>query len=124
MTNTFIVSWDMTGLEAVVDITENIERGDAFEREKIWDIIKDPEHVPQNEWARGVNQMLHHMILRARANTHRHYEIYSIQTNQGITKADLEDMFNNSPQAAADLIRDRGVKFYSDRVNKRTQVIE
>jgi len=122
--NTYLVYWDMTGLEAVVDITEHLARGNAFEREKIWDILKDPENVPRNEWALEINQILHHMILRARANTQRHYEIYSVQTNEGITKNDLEDMFNENPQYAADLIRERGIKFYSDRVNRRTQVIE
>jgi len=114
----------MTGLEAVVDVTENIARGNEFEREKIWDILKDPERIPRNEWTHEVNQILHHMMLRARANPQRHYEIYSINTNQDITKLDLEDMFNDAPQAAADLIRDRGHRLYSDRVNKRTQVIE
>jgi hypothetical protein len=122
--NTYIISWDMTGLEAVVDVTENIARGNEFEREKIWDILKDPERIPRNEWAHEVNQILHHMMLRARANPQRHYEIYSINTNRDITKLDLEDMFNDAPQAAADLIRDRGHRLYSDRVNRRTQVIE
>lgn len=122
--NTYIISWDMTGLEAIVDVTENITRGNEFEREKIWDILKDPENIPRNEWAQEVNRILHHMMLRARANPQRHYEIYSINTNQDITKLDLEDMFNDAPQAAADLIRDRGHRLYSDRVNRRTQVIE
>jgi len=122
--NTYIISWDMTGLEAVVDITENIARGDAFEREKIWDLLKDPNSTPHNEWAHEVNQILHHMMLRARANPQRHYEIYSINTNGDITKLDLEDMFNDAPQAAADLIRDRGHRLYSDRVDRRIQVIE
>jgi hypothetical protein len=122
--NTYIISWDMTGLEAVVDITENLERGNEFEREKIWDILKDHENIPRNEWAYEVNQMLHHMMLRARANPQRHYEIYSIKTNDDISKTDLQQMFEDSPQTAADLIRKRGNRLYSDRVNRRTQVIE
>jgi hypothetical protein len=122
--NTYIISWDMTGLEAVVDITENISRGNAFEREKLFDILKDPERVPRNTWAHQVNQMVHHMMLRARANPQRHYEIYSISTNQDISKTDLEELFTASPQTAADLIRDRGQQLYSDRVNRRIQVIE
>jgi hypothetical protein len=32
-------------------------------------------------------------------------------------------MFEDTPQTAADLIRGRGEKLYSDRVEKRTQVI-
>ena len=64
------------------------------------------------------------MTLRARANTQRHYEIYSIQTVEDIDKSTLERLFEDDPQAAAELIRDRGTKLYSDRIAKRTQVIE
>jgi len=122
--NTYIISWDMTGLEAVVDITENIACGNEFEREKIWDILKDPERIPRNEWAHEVNHLVSMMMLRARANPQRHYEIYSINTNADISKTDLETMFEDSPQTAADLIRDRGHRLYSDRVDRRIQVIE
>jgi len=64
------------------------------------------------------------MTLRARANTQRHYEIYSIQTVDDIDRSTLERLFEDDPQAAAELIRDRGTKLYSDRIAKRTQVIE
>jgi hypothetical protein len=122
--NTYIISWDQTGVEAVVDITENIARGNAFEREKIWDMLKDPNSTPHNAWVREVNQMVNIMMLRARYNPQRHYEIYSINTDQSITKSDLEEMFESTPQTAADLIRERGNKLYSDRANKRDRVIE
>ena len=122
--NTYIISWDQTGLEAVVDITENIARGNDFEREKIWDLIKDPNCTPHNEWVREVNHMVSMMMLRARYNPQRHYEIYSINTDAGIAKEDLVQMFEDSPQTSADLIRERGQKLYSDRANKRDRVIE
>ena len=64
------------------------------------------------------------MTLRARANTQRHYEIYGIQTVEDIDKSTLERLFEDDPQAAAELIRERGTKLYSDRIAKRTQVIE
>jgi hypothetical protein len=122
--NTYIISWDQTGLEAVVDITENIARGNAFEREKIWDLLKDPGRTPHNEWVHEVNHMVGIMMIRARANPQRHYEIYSINTDASISKEDLIQMFEDSPQTAADLIRGRGNKLYSDRANKRDRVIE
>ena len=122
--NTYIISWDQTGLEAVVDITENISRGNNFEREKIWDLLKDPGRTPHNEWVHEVNHMVGIMMIRARANPQRHYEIYSINTDNSIGKEDLVQMFEDSPQTAADLIRERGNKLYSDRVSKRDRVIE
>jgi hypothetical protein len=122
--NTYIISWNQTGLEAVVDITENIARGNAFEREKIWDLLKDPGRTPHNEWVHEVNHMVGMMMIRARANPQRHYEIYCINTDAGITKQDMVNMFGDTPQTAADLIRERGNRLYSDRASKRDRVIE
>lgn len=123
LTNTFIISWDMTGLEAVVDITQDLIDGDRWEKEKLFDIIKNPDDVPVNDYAKKVGRIIHMMRMRAMANTQRHYEIYYIHTDASITKETLERLFNDDPQASADLIRDRGEKLYSDRVNKKTQVI-
>ena len=122
--NTYIISWDQTGLEAVVDITENIARGNTFEREQIWDLLKDPSRTPRNEWVHEVNHMVGMMMMRARANPQRYYEIYSINTDDSITKEDLTQMFEDTPQTAADLIRERGNQLYSDRASKRDRVIE
>ena len=123
-TNTYIISWDMTGLEAVVDVTETLRMANDFERESIFMRIRDPHNEPKNKSLNDINQVAHMMMLRARANSQRHYEIYILKTTEDITKADLERMFEDNPQAIADLIRERGDQLYSDRVNKRTQVIE
>jgi chromosome segregation and condensation protein ScpB len=58
-----------------------------------------------------------HLELRARSNTQRHYEIYLVNATEGITADDIREMFERNPQTAADLIRERGHKYYSDRVN-------
>ena len=59
---------------------------------------------------------LHHLILRAKFNMQRAYEIYTVEATEGITADDIRDMFENSPQTAADTIRDRGNCLHSDRV--------
>jgi hypothetical protein len=123
VTNTFIISWDMTGLEAVVDITQDLIDGDRWEKEKLFDIIKNPDDVLINTYAKKVGSIIHMMKMRAMANTQRHYEIYYIHTQGSITKETLERLFEEDPQASADLIRDRGEKLYSDRIVKATQVI-
>lgn len=107
--NIFIVVWDMTGLEAVIDANE-LQSEDVMRR------LRD-------EKGSKLGQTLFAITMRARANTHRHYEIYSIHTSPEITKLDMANMFYENPQSAADLIRDRGIKIYSDRANKQTQVI-
>lgn len=124
MTNTFIISWDMTGLEAVVDVTQDLAAGELRDQEVLFDILKEPEANHGNEPWRRINSIIQSMTLRARANTQRHYEIYGIQTVEDIDKSTLERLFEDDPQAAAELIRERGTKLYSDRIAKRTQVIE
>lgn len=111
----FIIAWDCYGLEACVDVTEDVARGNDFEKESIFERLKNPEEEPHNEHVAKINKMVHMMSLRARFNPQRNYEIYSIHTTDGITKEDLVTMFENSPQAAADLIRDRGTQLLSHR---------
>lgn len=58
-----------------------------------------------------------HLELRARYNSHRHYEIYVVDAVNGITREDIVEMFESSPQTAADTIRAKGHCLYSARRN-------
>jgi hypothetical protein len=107
--NIFIVVWDMTGLEVVIDARE-------LQSEDVMRKLRD-------EKGSKLGQTLFYLTQRARANTHRCYEIYSIHTNPDIDKMTMVDMFHENPQASADLIRARGTKIYSDRLDKKVQVI-
>jgi len=101
--------WCNEGLESVVDIT-------ADEQQRAWTALKGKTPVSQMP---NVN----HMILRARYNTQRHYEIYTVEATEGITADDIRDMFENSPQTAADTIRERGNCLHSDRAEKNKVLI-
>lgn len=107
--NIFIVAWDMTGLECVVDANE-------LQSEDVMRALRDQK-------GSRLSEFMFYITMRARANMQRKYEIYSIHTNPDITKETLEYMFNENPQAAADLIRKRGHKIYSDRSTAGNQVI-
>jgi hypothetical protein len=123
--NAFLLSWDMTGLESCIDVTNLEKLVEAGEKKRMWKILSDPDaRDPGNQSASMLNQMVQHILLRARTNSQRHYEVYTIQTEPGISEQDMWDMFTNDPQYAADLIRERGNQLYSDRVSRRTQVIE
>jgi len=104
MSNLFLLSWDCNGLEAVINITD-------YEKEATWATLKD-EDTPTN-----LSSMVRHLMLRARANPQRHYEIYTMTVAEGIADADIRDMFELDPQGSADLVRDRGNEIYSDRRN-------
>jgi len=96
----FAVMWDCNGLESIGEIVDPAM--------KTWAILGN-KTVPRE------NFNLEHWKLRARCNPHRHYEIYAIGVTSGITQEDLVEMFRADPQYAADLIRARGEKLYSDR---------
>jgi len=107
----FVVCWCEEGLECVVPVTE-------IEKEIAWSILTN-KGAPGND---NINKILNMLILRARYNQQRHYEIYAVNAVFGITKEDITTMFEQSPQSAADLIRERGVKIYSDRAVVKNRI--
>jgi hypothetical protein len=104
MSNLFLVSWDCNGLEAVINVTE-------YEKEEVWATLRNEPHPAK------LGSTIRHLMLRAQANSQRHYEIYTMSAQEGITDEDIRGMFDTDPQGSADLIRDRGNKIYSDREN-------
>ena len=101
MNHKFLVMWCKEVLEFVVDLTEE-------EKNRTWSVLKGKPPVSQLP-------SIHHLILRARYNQQRHYEIYTVEATEGITADDIRDMFEGSPQTAADTIRERGRCLHSDR---------
>jgi len=100
--NRFVVMWDCNGLEAVEQLPDPAETTFA--------LLKGTEPPkPPN---------IMHWRLRAQFNTQRHYEIYVFETVKGITAEDIREMFEASPQHAADTIREIGTVFHSDRETK------
>lgn len=102
LTNLFVVMWDCEGLECVLPATNP-------DHEEIMAILKGIE--PDRTIARTVGMMM----MRARFNPQRFYEIYGISAVAGIEKKDIEEMFENSPQLAAETMRRIGNKIYSNR---------
>jgi hypothetical protein len=102
----FAIMWDCHGLEAVARVPDPADTTFA--------LLKgvEPPKLPN----------LLHWQLRARYNSQRHYEIYVITATAGITEEDIREMFDASPQAAADTIRRIGHKFYSDRETKERAI--
>jgi hypothetical protein len=94
--------WCNEGLECCIDITEDEQR-------RMWQQLKSE---PVSETA---VPNLNHIMLRARVNSQRHYEVYTCEATDGITAEDIQDMFQASPQSAADTIRRLGHCMHSDR---------
>ena len=109
MNHQFVIMWCNEGLEYEGDVT-------ADQGKKAWSKLKGEEY-------QGGMPNLLHMRLRAQYNSQRHYEIYFIGADEGITEGDIRDMFLSSPQTAADTIREKGECFYSDRAEVNNTVI-
>ena len=112
MEHDFIVMWCNEGLEYVADIT-------ADEQRVVVEALRgnaSPRHAYANPF---------HLRLRAQFNTQRHYEIYYIGVEEGVTEQDIKDMFRYDPQGSADLIRSKGTCFYSNRLdpNQRSVIV-
>ena len=105
---TFCVMWDCNGLEAIGEVTDPAM--------KTWAVLAN-KPVPREDFN------VFHWQLRAQYNTHRHYEIYAIGVDGSITQEDIAEMFRTDPQYAADLIRARGERIYSDRRTKKDAIV-
>jgi hypothetical protein len=101
--NAYLIFWCSEGLESVVPISkfEHVDAENTFRVLNNQDPVRNP--------LTGIIQM---MLMRGRINCHQHYELYAITATDGITEQDIRDMFEQSPQTAADTIRRIGVKLY------------
>lgn len=103
----FAIMWDSHGLEAVQPIPDPAMQS--------WRALQNlPPQLGPN---------LNHWRLRAKFNPQRFYEIYVISAVPGIEKEDIERMFEDNPQGAADTIRRIGERVYGERMQEDRIVI-
>jgi hypothetical protein len=105
-TNAFIFSWDQLGIEGIVPITQY----EDWDKVQLMEILKG--NAKKNN---PLNQIINAMALRARFNTHRHYEIYAIDCDAELDEQFWKERWEADPQWCADLVRKKGHKLYSDR---------
>jgi len=108
--NAFIFSWDQLGIESIVPISQY----KFHEQENTIRLLREQKSInnPLNNIVRG-------LLLRARFNGQRHYEIYAIDCTEDMDEEFWRDQWQEYPQATAELIRERGHKLYCDRANKK-----
>jgi hypothetical protein len=110
MSHQFLIMWCNEGLECCIDVTEDQQR-------RMWQKLKG-EQVSES-----TIPDYNHLLLRARYNSQRHYEIYSVEATDGITAEDIREMFEADPQGAADTIRRLGHCLHSDRAERQRVLI-
>jgi hypothetical protein len=98
-TNAFIFSWDELGIDSIVPITQ-------YEN---WDKVQ--MLTSRNR----INEIIRGLMLRARYNGQRHYEIYAIDCDAELDEEFWRRRWIEDPQLCADIVRERGIKMYSAR---------
>jgi len=108
-TNAFIFSWDLYGIESIIPISpyEYIDQNNLLK-------MLSGEHVEKNP----LDSIIQRLLLRARFNTQRHYEIYAIDCDNSLDEEFWKAQWADYPQETAEIIRSRGHKLYSDRLEK------
>ena len=114
----FLISFDCNGLECLQDITEY--HPDNWDKNQLMGVMMGKAYK-----AAPIHQQISQMIMRAKFNPQRNYEIYIQQADDEITVKDFAKSFNDDPQFWADYVREHhSVRIYSDRVKKGSRVIE
>jgi hypothetical protein len=106
--------WDNYGLESVIDITQY----ELINDEVLLDMIKTGKPGKKDKFT-GIFQSL---LIRAQVNAHRNYELYAFQTTEEVSTEDIKNMFKSQPQISAELIRQNGVKIYSNRATQKSVI--
>ena len=106
-----LIMWDMYGVEAVIDVT-------AQQQNQLFDMIRQIDHF--NQW---LNQTIIHLTLRARANSQRNYEVFSIWVDESVDADTLRAELTSIPQIMADLVRSRGNRIFGSANPSHRQVI-
>ena len=114
--NSFLVVWDMLGLESIFSIDDAMIEVENYEKDKVWKTLKDepvgkkPNPIP-----------LQLLIMRARFNSQRSYEIYSFNTT--MSEREIRKIFAEDPQPIVEWIRENGNKIYSDYIKQERKMI-
>jgi hypothetical protein len=102
--------WDCYGLECLYNLTE-------WSKKMTYNTLMEkplPNSPPIDA-----------LMMRARFNPQRNYEIYTFNTEHGLPEEDIREAFENNPQSMVDFIRKHGQKMWSDKVtDKEKRVIE
>lgn len=115
-TKHYLAMWDMLGLECIFDVDDALEEHNSWEKQKIVSILKEekepiyPKTIP-----------LQMLILRAKVNSQRHYEIYEFTST--LSMDEIKNEFQKNPQPLVEWIRENGYRVFSNYVKSNKKLI-
>ena len=113
-TNAFIFSWDCEGIEAIIPITQY----EKWDQENLMRLLKN-----ENKLRNPLDTIIQTLLMRARMNSQRHYEIYAVDCDNSMDEQFWREQWDRCPQETAELIRERGHKLYSDRRQREYKIV-
>ena len=116
-TKHYLAMWDMLGLECLFDVDNHMKEHNDWEKEKIVAILKESTTHP----LKPAGIPLQMLILRAKYNSQRAYEIYEFTSTMAYDE--LKEAFNDNPQPIVEWIRNNGKKVYSDYLKQDRKMI-
>lgn len=96
---TLILMWSREGLETIIDAT-------SADKKLMWSALKGEVHIDIFR--------LNAMILRARTNDQREYEIYAVDVEAHLNDNHIEDMFSENFDNTVALIKEKGKCLFSN----------
>ena len=115
-TKHYLAMWDNQGLECLYDVDLHMSNYNEWEKRNVVAILKE-ERTPDQP--SGIPLQM--MLLRARVNSQRAYEIYEF--NSTMAYDELKEAFNDNPQPVVEWIRENGKQVYSDHVKQNRKMI-
>jgi hypothetical protein len=115
-TKHYLAMWDVLGLESLHDVDSHMDKYNEWEKQKVVAILKE-ERIP----SQPTGIPLQMMLLRAKVNSQRAYEIYEF--NSTMAYDDLKEAFEIDPQPIVEWIRSNGKQVYSDYVKQERKMI-
>ena len=112
----YLAVWDCNGLESLHDVDFHMAKYNEWEKQKVLSILKE-ERIPDQP--KGIPLQM--LILRAKYNSQRSYEIYEFNSTLGYKE--LTKIFNDDPQPIVEWIRANGKQVYSDYVKQDRKMI-
>jgi hypothetical protein len=113
----YIVSWDCEGVEFFKEITEH--HPDNWAKNHLFDSIKENKKIEK-----PMSFSLDSLVLRARFNSHRNYEIYIFTSEDSVSAKDIRAWFESTPQGFADWVRENhSYKVFGSRAPKKPVII-
>ena len=112
--NAFIFSWCNEGIESIIPITQY----EHWDKQNLMNMLAE-KPTQRNP----LDTIVRNLLLRARFNSQRHYEIYAIDCDKDLDEQFWREQWEENPQFTAELVRERGHKLFSDRATKNAVIV-